>query len=185
MCRNASDRTSFPAWTAQATRGPPPSSIVQGTPAAIYQLWSVRGLSAIRPRWSETSLAAQPFSDPPAMTEGRRDTGGVELIVVPWTQGPLIRIAAPDIDLRRRSGVPIDTSDPDVAALVHAYESFWATAPLDGPSLTLAHTALLETASLLRCGPPAGPAEREYVRRHRQAIVALATADPVAYLVSL
>jgi len=99
----------------------------------------------------------------------------------------VIRIAAgpePGIDLRRR-GVPVDTSDRDVAALVDGYESFWAGVPRDGLSHTVAHTALLEAASLLRGGPPVGPAEREYVRRHRQVIAALAAADPVAFLASL
>ena len=111
----------------------------------------------------------------------------MELTVVPWTPGPLIRIgAAPGgVDLRRRSGVPIDVSDPDVGALVAAYEAFWASAPLDGAAITVAHPALLETASLLRCAPPAGPAEQEYVRRRRRDVAALAADDPVAYLVSL
>lgn len=112
----------------------------------------------------------------------------MELAVVPWTPGPLIRIAANSTtgdDLRRRSGVPIDISHPDVAALVDAYEAFWANSPLDSAAITVAHTALLEVASLLRCGPPAGPAEREYVRRRTRAVAALAAADPVAYLTSL
>jgi hypothetical protein len=112
----------------------------------------------------------------------------VELIVVPWSPGPLIRIAAglkASHDLRRRTGVPIDVSDPDVTALLDAYEALWAAAPLDGAAITVAHTALLETASLLRCAPPAGPAELEYVRRRRRAIAALTAADPVTFLVSL
>ena len=112
----------------------------------------------------------------------------MELIVVPWSPGPLIRIAAgleASHDLRRRTGVPIDVSDLDVADLVNAYESFWADAPLDGAAITVAHTAMLETASLLRCAPPAGPAELEYVRRRRRAIAALAAADPVTFLASL
>jgi hypothetical protein len=113
----------------------------------------------------------------------------MELVVVPWTPGPLIHLGSAshrtNDDVRRRSGVPIDLSDPDVAALVHAYESLWALAPLDGTALTVAHTALLETASLLRCAPPAGPAEREYVHRHRRVIAALAAADPAGYLASL
>jgi len=112
----------------------------------------------------------------------------MELVVVPWTPGPLIRIAAGPAggdDLRRRSGVPIDVSDPDVGALVAAYEAFWAGAPADGAAVSVAHTALLETASLLRCAPPAGPAEREYVRRRRRAVAALTAADPVAFLASL
>lgn len=119
----------------------------------------------------------------------RRDTDGVEFIVVPWSPGPLIRIAAgleASHDLRRRAGVPIDPSDLDVAALVAAYDDFWAAAPLDDePAITVAHTAMLETASLLRCAPPAGPAELEYVRRRRRAITALTTADPAAFLASL
>jgi hypothetical protein len=128
------------------------------------------------------------LSGSPAGPNRRRDTDGVELTVVPWFAGPLIRIAAgleASHDLRRRAGVPIDTSDPDVAALVAAYDEFWAVAPLDGPAITVAHTAMLETASLLRCVPPAGPAEIEYIRRRRRAITALTTADPVAFLASL
>jgi len=112
----------------------------------------------------------------------------VELIVVPWSPGPLIRIGAGlegSNDLRRRSGVPINVSDPDVAALVDGYESFWATGPVDGAAITVAHTGLLEVASLLRCAPPAGPAELEYVRRRRRVLAALTAADPVTYLVSL
>jgi hypothetical protein len=112
----------------------------------------------------------------------------MELVVVPWTPGPLIRLAAGQAggdDLRRRSGVPIDVSDPDVGALVDAYDAFWAGAPHDGAAITVAHTALLETASLLRCAPPAGPAEQEYVRRRRRAVAALTAADPVAFLTSL
>ncbi len=112
----------------------------------------------------------------------------MELVVVPWSPGPLIRIAAGPAgagDLRRRSGVPIDVSDPDVGGLVDAYKALWATAPLDEAAVTVAHTALLETASLLRCAPPAGPAEQEYVRRRRRAIASLTANDPVAYLASL
>ena len=111
----------------------------------------------------------------------------MELIVVPWAPGPLIRIPAglqAGTDLRRRTGVPIDASDPDVAALVEAYQAIWAAPPLDGAAITAAHAALLETASLLRWAPPAGPAEREYVRRRRRAIVDL-TEDPLTYLASL
>jgi hypothetical protein len=81
--------------------------------------------------------------------------------------------------------VPIDVSDADVAALVQAYEAIWATVPLDAAVITVAHAALLETASLLRCAAPAGPAEREYVRRRVRAVAALRAADPVAYLASL
>ena len=112
----------------------------------------------------------------------------MELVVVPWTPGPLIRIAAgPEGSggLRRRSGVPIDVSDSDVGALVEAYDAFWAVAPLDEAAIDFAHTALLETASLLRCAPPAGPAELEYVRRRGRAVAALTAADPVAFLASL
>ena len=112
----------------------------------------------------------------------------MELVVVPWTPGPLIHIAAgleAGDDLRRRSGVPIDLSDPDVAGLVDTYEHFWAGGPSDGAAITVAHTAVLETASLLRCAPPAGPAEQEYVRRRRRAIAALAAAEPAGYLASL
>lgn len=122
----------------------------------------------------------------------------MELVVVPWTPCPVIRIAAGSggNDVRRRSGVPIDVSDPDVAALVDAYEALWAAVPLDEAAITVAHTAVLETASLLRCAAPAGPAELEYVRRRRRAIAAPLIAapliaaprmadDPIAYLASL
>lgn len=116
----------------------------------------------------------------------------MELVVVPRTPCPLVRIAAGSggSDLRRRSGVPIDVSDADVAALVDAYEALWAIVPLDGAAITGAHTALLEVASLLRCAAPAGPAELEYVRRRRRAVAALSTAaptaeDPLVYLASL
>ena len=117
----------------------------------------------------------------------------MELVVVPWTPCPVIRIAAGPggSDVRRRSGVPIDVSDSDVGALVDAYDAFWAGAPLDAAAITVAHTALLETASLLRCAAPAGPAELEYVRRRRRAIAAPRIAapptaeDPFAYLASL
>jgi hypothetical protein len=112
----------------------------------------------------------------------------VELVVVPWAPGPLIRIEwsgpAP-ADLQRPSGLPIDLSDADVVALVGAYEAVLADAPPDGPTITAAHFALLETASLLRWAPPAGPAEREYVRRHTRAITGLAgtlDVDQLAYL---
>jgi hypothetical protein len=81
--------------------------------------------------------------------------------------------------------VPLDVSDPDVSALVDAYEAFWSGPALDAAAITVAHTALLETASLLRCAPPAGPAEQEYVRRRRRAVAALAASDPVAFLTSL
>ena len=111
----------------------------------------------------------------------------MELIVVPWAAGPLIRLqAGPEAGngLRRRTGVPLDASDPDVAALVDAYETIRAAAPLNAAAVTAAHFALLETASLLRSAPPAGPAEREYVRRRRRAIVDL-TEDPITFLTSL
>lgn len=112
----------------------------------------------------------------------------MELIVVPWHPGPLIHIAAgqrTNDDLQRSRGVPIDPSDPDVAALVVAYEAIWAAVPLATTTIAEAHTAVLETASLLRWGPPAGPAEREYVRRKTRAISVLAVNDligPVDYL---
>ncbi|HET9769641.1 MAG TPA: hypothetical protein VFS16_02040 [Acidimicrobiia bacterium] len=113
----------------------------------------------------------------------------MELVIVPWTPGPLLRVERDGPgsagDLRRRTGLPIDLSDPDVGALVDAYEAVLATVPPTGPSVTAAHFALLETASLLRWAPPAGPAEREYVRRHARAIadlVARPPADALAYL---
>jgi hypothetical protein len=114
----------------------------------------------------------------------------VDVVVVPWTPGPILRVSAPGLtpardELRRPIGVPIDTSDPDVAALVDAYEAFWAGAPDDPDVIAAAHTALLEAASLLRWAPPAGPAEREYVRRHLRAITGPVAADPLRFLASL
>jgi hypothetical protein len=117
----------------------------------------------------------------------------VELLVIPWTPGPVLRIhavAPAGGELRRPTGVPIDPSDPDVAALIEAYDAFWATAPLDEAAIRTAHAAVLEAAALLRGAGPAGPAELEYVRRHTRAIGALyrtgsAAADPVRYLTSL
>ena len=112
----------------------------------------------------------------------------MELVVVLWAPGPLIRIEWPGpatIDLRRPSGLPVDPSDPDVAALIDAYEAVLAEAPPDDPAIAAAHAALLETASLLRCAPPVGPAEREYVRRRTLAITELAEGlriDPLSYL---
>ncbi len=113
----------------------------------------------------------------------------MEVVIVPWTPGPLLRVerdGPASGGLGRRSGVPIDPSDPDVGALVEAYETVLATAPPTGPSVTAAHFALLETASLLRWAAPAGPAEREYVRRHTKAIADLVEkagpTDPFAYL---
>ena len=113
----------------------------------------------------------------------------MEVVVVPWHPGPLLRVERDGPrsgDLRRPCGLPIDLSDPDVGALVEAYEAVLETAPPDGSSVTAAHFALLETASLLRWAPPAGPAEREYVRRHTRAIATLVETadptDPLAYL---
>lgn len=100
----------------------------------------------------------------------------MDLIVVPWAPGPLLRIAGCDLiddGLRRRSGVPVDGSDSDVAALLDAYDAVCAEAPPDTPTISTAHTALLRTASLLRCAAPAGPAEREYVRRQTRAVAEL------------
>lgn len=109
----------------------------------------------------------------------------MELLVVPWTPGPLLRIHADD-ELDRPSGVPIDTADPDVAALVEAYEALLAVAADDDdPAVGDAHNAVLRTASLLRFAPPAGPAEREYVRRRTRAITELTASrstNPFAYL---
>jgi hypothetical protein len=113
----------------------------------------------------------------------------VEVVIVPWTPGPLLRVerdGPASGGLRRPTGLPIDPSDPDVGALVEAYEAVLATAAPAGPSVTAAHFALLETASLLRWAAPTGPAEREYVRRHTRTITALAentdATDPFAYL---
>ena len=52
--------------------------------------------------------------------------------MVPWAPGPLLRLAAGDgsgDDLRRPRGVPVDGSDPDVAALVGAYDAVWEAGP--------------------------------------------------------
>jgi hypothetical protein len=109
----------------------------------------------------------------------------VELVVVPWAPGPLLRIEGdgpPSDELRRPSGLPIDPSDPDVGALIEAYEAVLATRPPHDPAVIAAHTAVLETASLLRWEPPTGPAEREYVRRRTRALGALAGPDPSAPL---
>src|SRR5439155_17233066 len=93
----------------------------------------------------------------PAPRRRRADTGGMELLVVPWAPGPLIRIEpeTPGDDLRRRSGLPLDGSDPDVGALVDAYEAVLATSSRGEPAVIAAHFALLETASLLRWAAPA------------------------------
>jgi hypothetical protein len=66
--------------------------------------------------------------------------------------------------------LPIDPSDPDVRALIGAYEALLAAVPLDEATVVAAHTALLEAASLLRWAPHMGPAEREYIRRRTRAI---------------
>jgi hypothetical protein len=106
-----------------------------------------------------------------------------ELVLVPWTAGPLRRIDPHGPEREQRLGIPIDPSDPDVRALIASYEALLADCGLppaacDVAVVVGAHAALLETASLLRCGPPAGPAEREYVRRRTGAIRDLA--DPWA-----
>ena len=95
------------------------------------------------------------------------------------------RTGRPPTTCRRSSGLPIDPSDPDVGALIDAYEAFLAVAPPHDPAIAAAHSALLETASLLRWAAPAGPAEREYVLRHTEAISELAEGfqvDPLSYL---
>jgi hypothetical protein len=72
--------------------------------------------------------------------------------------------------------LPVDASDPDVSALLAAYEAMLvaaarpAAAPLDESAIGAAHAALVEAASLLRGAPPAGLAEREYVRNRARAI---------------
>lgn len=118
------------------------------------------------------------------------DGSDASLLLVPWTPGPLLRIDPTGPELDQKLGVPIEPSDPDVRALVDAYEALLADCGLppadcDIPLVAGAHGALLATASLLRCGPPAGPAEREYVRRRAQAIRDLAdpwAVDQMAYL---
>ena len=110
----------------------------------------------------------------------------MDVIVVPWTPGPLLRLSADDRaghDLKRRSGVPIDPSDPDIAVLLAAYDAFWAEGPMDNGLIATVHAMMLQAASLLRCKPPAGPAEREYVRRQTNAISECEhTETPFAYL---
>jgi hypothetical protein len=103
------------------------------------------------------------------------DGSDASLVVVPWAPGPLLRIDPTGPERDQKLGVPIDPSDPDVRALVAAYAALLADCGLppadcDIPVVAGAHAALLATASLLRCGPPAGPAEREYVRRRAQAV---------------
>lgn len=113
----------------------------------------------------------------------------MELIVVPWASGPLLRIPVGRMgdELRRRRGVPIDPSDPDVRALLDAYDAFWADPPLDTAVCAAAHSAVLQVATLLRCGPPSGPVEREYVRRQTRMIGDLpdGDSDPIGHLTYL
>jgi hypothetical protein len=108
----------------------------------------------------------------------------MELVVVPWAPGPLIRVEWPGPARDQKLGLPIDPSDPDVSALIGAYESLLA-ATAEDTLVTAGHIAMLETASLLRWGPPVGPAEREYVRRRVRAVndlVAPAAIEQLAYL---
>jgi hypothetical protein len=93
----------------------------------------------------------------------------MELVVVPWAPGPLIRVEWPGPARDLKLGLPIDPSDPDVSALIGAYESLLAAAT-QGGLIAAGHVALREAASLLRWGPPVGPAEREYVRRRVRAV---------------
>jgi len=111
----------------------------------------------------------------------------VELLVVPWAPGPLLHLdpEREGAGLERPRGLPIDPSDPDVGALVDAYGAVLTATPTDTSAVTAAHFALLETASLLRWAPPAGPAEREYVRRRTRAITDLVRVhpeEPIDYL---
>jgi hypothetical protein len=115
-----------------------------------------------------------------------------ELVLVPWTPGPLIRIEATGRERDQKLGLPIDPSDSDVRALIDAYEALLLltasrtdVAWRDVPVIVSAHLAVLEAASLLRWAPPAGPAEREYVCRRVRAINALAdpgATEQLAYL---
>ena len=111
----------------------------------------------------------------------------MELLVVPWAPGPLLHLdpEREGAELERPRGLPIDPSDPDVGALVDAYGAVLTATPTDTSAVTAAHFALLETASLLRWAPPAGPAEREYVRRRTRAITDLVRVhpeEPIDYL---
>jgi hypothetical protein len=106
----------------------------------------------------------------------------MELVVVPWAPGPVLRVEWPGPD--RKLGIPIDPSDPDVGALIGAYESLLTATNEDAP-VAAGHGALLEAASLLRCGSPAGPAEREYIRRRTRVVNELLDPrmiDQLAYL---
>jgi hypothetical protein len=115
-----------------------------------------------------------------------------ELVLVPWAPGPLIRIEATGRERDQKLGLPIDPSDSDVRALIDAYEALLLltasrtdVAWRDVPVIVSAHFALLEAASLLRWAPPAGPAEREYVRRRVRTVSDLAdpgATEQLAYL---
>ena len=129
--------------------------------------------------------------EPRRFETGVSGGSGAELVLVPWRPGRLIRIEANSPERDQKLGVPIDPSDPDVRALIDSYEALLTTAgrpdvaPRDVPVIASAHVALLETASLLRWAPPAGPAEREYVRRRARAINDLAdpgATEQLAYL---
>jgi hypothetical protein len=65
----------------------------------------------------------------------------MELVVVPWAPGPLIRVEWPGPARDLKLGLPIDPSDPDVSALIGAYESLLAAAT-QGGLIAAGHVAL-------------------------------------------
>jgi hypothetical protein len=96
---------------------------------------------------------------------------------------PAQRVARSVGDRRRRAdrrrtigdGILLDVSDPDVTRLTSAYAALLPLrdeprAPLAGPSVTAAHLALVEVATLLEGQPPSDDASRGYVRRRAEAI---------------
>jgi hypothetical protein len=130
--------------------------------------------------------------DPRRFEATVRDGSDFEFVLVPWAPGPLLRIDPTGPERDQKLGLPIDPSDPDVRALIDAYQALLTAAagpdvaPRDEPPVIVsAHAALLEAAALLRWAPPAGPAEREYVRRRTRTINDLAdpgATEQLAYL---
>ena len=87
--------------------------------------------------------------------------------------------------LRRRresllaTGVPVDVSSPTTRRLVDAYDELLAlggTHDVGGPAVAAAHSAVLETATLLGGRPPAPGSECDYVDRRTAAVLDLASA---------
>jgi hypothetical protein len=78
-------------------------------------------------------------------------------------------------------GYPLDVSDRNVARLVAAYERVLKQVPASrsgqaAESLEIAHSALIEVASLLGRSRPTAKAEIDYVKKRAQAVGALAAA---------